>query len=135
LIKIYFLAVRVKPISRVFRESENIKMNNRKITNEIAKYLAGECSSPDSMRIAGLLQTDEAYKQVFKDLKSIWEIPQVLPVAEGYDINAAWEKVSSRTSGQHVQITHKSVKHFAFSPWLRYASIAAVLLLSLSIYS
>ncbi len=109
-------------------------MNNRKLTNEIAKYLAGECSSPDIERISGLLQADEAYKQAFTELKSIWEIPGVLPVTDDYNTNIAWEKVSARTSGQQVHIAHKPERQSAFLPWLRYASIAAVLVLSLSIF-
>ncbi len=111
-------------------------MNNRQIDIEIVSYLAGECTQSDSLRIAALIQSDKAYQQAHKELKQLWDAPQSIPLNDTYNIDAAWEQVSTHINEHSLKLVHKKpVQRLISSAWLKYASgIAAILLVSFGIY-
>lgn len=105
-------------------------MINRQIDIEIVNYLADECTPADSIRIAGLLQTDKDYQKVYTELKQIWDAPQAIPISDSYHVDAAWEQVSTHMNEHSLKVLPKSTfQKTISSPWVRYISGAAAILL------
>lgn len=111
-------------------------MRVRQIDSEIVNYLAGECTPSESLRIAALIQSDEAYKHSYNQLKQLWDAPQAIPVSDTYNTDAAWEQVKTHIQEHSLKLAYqKPVRQLLSGTWLKYVSgIAAILLISFGIY-
>jgi transmembrane sensor len=118
-------------------------LRNRKIENEITRFLSGE-STPDEKRvISGLIDTNKAYKQVFNELNEVWTASGISDETLKYnstaifDVDKAWAKVDAITSKKPVKIYH-SIQPVVNRPFSRIAGyalkVAAVLLIGLAVY-
>jgi ferric-dicitrate binding protein FerR (iron transport regulator) len=111
-------------------------LNNRLIESKITSYLAGECTPAEQQVISGLIQSDAEYRDVYHELKQIWDIPAFKPVTESYNVDAAWMNVNRYISENPLSIVHRQqTRKTVVMRVMKYvAGIAAVLLVAFSVY-
>jgi ferric-dicitrate binding protein FerR (iron transport regulator) len=111
-------------------------LKNRHIESKITSYLAGECTPAEQQVIAGLIQSDNEYRETYNELRQIWDAYAFQNVSDTYDVDAAWSNVNSHIQKNPLSIVHQaSTKKPVFLRILKYAaSIAAVMVLSFAIF-
>ena len=111
-------------------------LENRSIESSITRYLAGECTPAEQQIIAGLIQSDSDYKEAYLSLRKIWDLPALQPVADSYDVDAAWANVNKHISTTPLRVVHHNSfgKPVVMRIFKYAASIAAVLVLAFSGY-
>jgi transmembrane sensor len=111
-------------------------LKNRSIELKITSYLAGECTPAEQQAIAGLIATDQEYKNTYLALKKIWDSPVLQPVTETFDVDAAWLNVNRHMGESPFTIIHQApVARTITMRVLKYAaSIAAVVLIAFAVF-
>jgi len=111
-------------------------LSERKIKNQVTRFIAGDCSADEARVISGLIATDKEYKRISDAYNSIWSHTESESTGDSFDIDAAWAKVDARISKQPLKLIHKNEK--AGVPVRKIASYAlraaAVLLLGLAVF-
>jgi ferric-dicitrate binding protein FerR (iron transport regulator) len=107
---------------------------NLKIKKQIVRFLTGECSEEEGRVISGLIETDERYRSIHKQLQKTWHTAK--PAAdETYNVDDAWLNVLNRIETQNEPVVrtihHHKVRRIVYAV----ASAAAVLLIGLGIFN
>ena len=71
---------------------------NRKIKNQITRYLAGECDPEEILVINDLVKNDPEYRKAFIHLSKTWELVYSKAENTVFDVDSAWNKLNSRIS-------------------------------------
>jgi len=110
-------------------------LNNRSIESKITSYLAGECTTPEKLAIDGLIQSDEQYRDIYNELKQIWDTPVLQPVTDTYNIDEAWSHINRYIQENPLSVVHTSEARRPIGiRILKYAAgIAAVLVLAFAV--
>jgi len=111
-------------------------LKDQNITAQITRFLAGECSPSEQQAVMALVQSDTQYREIFNELKQIWDNPTLTTANDTYDVDSAWKNVNRHieTSSQNL-ISDRPLKKSVAVRWLKYAaSIAALFLIAFTIF-
>jgi len=123
-----------------------MSLTNRKISNEITRFILGECTPDETRVISGLIQTDPDYIKVYNDLILVWDTAgsgititrngYTGPMGPAFDVDKAWSKVDARISKEPVRVIHRAVPaNLRLRRIGGYAlKVAAVLLIGLAVF-
>lgn len=100
------------------------------IYTNIAKELNGEATEADIHAIREWLAADPKHKALYEDMKLSWQNVDALFDAPSFNTAVAWDKISSKI---HIDKHEAPKRTITFKPWLRYAAVAAVLVLGIFI--
>jgi len=108
---------------------------NRNIESQLTNYFAGECTPAERLEIEVLIQSDIDIRNIYNELKQVWDNASPHLADDVYNVDSAWVKVNSHINNKDlVPVSHKRIKR----PILRLArfaaSVAAVLLLAFTVY-
>ena len=108
---------------------------NRDIKNKITRFIAGDCSADEQRVISGLIQSNAEYKKIFEEMSGTWKLAGVSVTSGEFDVNGAWEKVSSRMeAASPVKVNKPVVRQMPVRGIGWYAMrVAAVLIIGLAI--
>lgn len=96
-------------------------MNEDYKYNLIAKYLAGECSEEEVVRLTSMLESNPEYQKVLRELKSIWSAKKEKPMS--WEVEKSWRLLSKKIevleSGETIK---NKAKPRSFRPNKRYTN-------------
>ena len=117
-------------------------LKNRKIVNDITRFITGECTPDESRVISGLIDADKEYKREYNELNQVWSKAVIYngsTMSEGidtFDVDAAWSKVDARISQEPAKIIrniHPATRNFQrITGYV--LKVAAVILIGLAVY-
>lgn len=109
-----------------------MKINNN-IEAIILKVFSGEASAEEIERVDLWIKEDNAHKEIFLELKNIWDLSNLPFDPEEIDTDKAYKSVTSKLGFNKPIVEEKKGRSFLYY-WQRIAAIAIIPLLVLSAY-
>ncbi|MFA0963589.1 FecR family protein [Roseivirga sp. BDSF3-8] len=64
----------------------------------VGRYLSGEASEEEIKQVESLMESDESFRSYVQDSRWVWKNSEKVSEAGQIDVDAAWQRVSSRLS-------------------------------------
>jgi transmembrane sensor len=94
---------------------------------QLLNYLLGKAGEEERRRIEEWLHGNEAHREYLDQLEKVWvETGKIRPVPVAVDVDAAWERMLGRISGEERETPVRSLRYV----W----TVAAILLVSFGLY-
>lgn len=103
-------------------------MINRKVKYDVMRFLSGNCTPEEDVRISGLIATNKQYSSYYRQLSGLWSRFETKTGQTGFDAEAAFILVKEKINKLPQQQVHKPVmRALPFTRWSYYVAGAAAL--------
>lgn len=116
------------------------KKINKKVYNDIVKYISGNCDSREANDISLLIENNTEYQELYSQLNKVWEIGETPIFNTAVNTNKAWQSVSNKIFEDSTEVATPISPEITFRPRysraiIRYAvGIAATLIIGLGLF-
>lgn len=109
--------------------------NDRKIKEQLTRYITGECTRDEYLAISGLIRSDESCNKLYQQLLKAWELSKRPSGQLVFDVDKAWSSLEGRMDSTTVKYLPLKTAQNRMRTFAGYAlKVAAVLVIGLVIF-